>query len=74
MIFGLDAQELPEGYTPLEATAVVKALDETGGVSLVVRSTSSLNAWESLGMLDAAAASARADIVAAFDEESGDEG
>jgi hypothetical protein len=37
-IFGLDAMALPESYTPLESIAVIKALDETGQVSLLIRS------------------------------------
>jgi hypothetical protein len=58
-ILGLDVLPLPNGYTPLEATAVIKALDEEGCVSLLIRSTDGLNAWESLGMLDAAVATTR---------------
>lgn len=41
----------PEGWTPLEAVAVIKALDEEGKVRLFSRSTASLNGWESLGMM-----------------------
>jgi hypothetical protein len=53
-IFGLDAMALPESYTPLESIAVIKALDETGQVSLLIRSTDGLNTWEQIGMLDTA--------------------
>lgn len=67
--FGLDLLPLPDGYTPLEAVCVVKALDEDGSVALLVRSTDSLNAWESLGMLDVAADTTRAGLTASSEDE-----
>ena len=73
-IFGLDALELPEGYTPLEAVSVIKALDEEGRVSLLMRQTDGLNAWEALGMLEAGSTVTRDGLAAAFEDESPDEG
>jgi hypothetical protein len=72
-ILGLDVLPLPNGYTPLEATAVIKALDEEGCVSLLIRSTDGLNAWESLGMLDAAVATTRDSLVSVFEDEGPEE-
>lgn len=43
--------DAPAGWTPLEAVAVIKALDDEGRVRLFSRSTATLNSWESLGML-----------------------
>ena len=55
MIFGLETQyPLPEHWTPLEAVAVIKCLDEKGDPTLWMTSTESLNSWERLGMLTAA--------------------
>lgn len=53
-IFGLEAPGLPDGWTPLEACAVVKALDENGIVRLALRYTQGVSTWEALGMVRAA--------------------
>lgn len=68
-LMGLDVLELPEGFVPLEAVAVIKALDEESRVSLLMRSTDGLNAWESLGMLDAACATTRDGLVSSFESD-----
>lgn len=72
-MLGLDVLSLPEGFTPLEAVSVIKALDEEGRVSLLMRSTEGLNSWESLGMLAAAAAVTREGLVSVFEDEGRDE-
>lgn len=72
-VLGLDVLSLPEGFTPLEAVSVIKALDEEGRVSLLMRSTEGLNSWESLGMLAAAAAVTREGLVSVFEDEGRDE-
>lgn len=52
----------PPGWTPLEAVAVIKALDDEGKVRLFSRSTATLNSWEEGGMLLWALDAQRADI------------
>lgn len=51
MIFNLETEPLPENWTPLDAVAVVKCLDEEGNLSFVIRSTQSLTDWECYGLL-----------------------
>lgn len=56
MIFGLATdKQLPDQWTPLEALALVKCLDENGVVQLYLATTGGLTTWEALGMLTAAA-------------------
>lgn len=43
--------EIPADYTPLEAVAAIKCLDEDGNVCLVSRKTSGLAPWDAYGML-----------------------
>lgn len=51
MIFGLPPyDELPEGWTPLEAVVAVKCLDDEGNVQMFHTATEALNNWEALGM------------------------
>ena len=67
MIFGLEPREpLPEGWTPLEAVAAVKCLDERGDVGLVLAATEGLSGWESVGMLVGALDAARSDLAESF--------
>ena len=63
MIFGLETkQQLPERWTPLEAVAVIKCLDEDGDPALYLTSTHGLNSWERLGMLAAAQVTSSCDL------------
>lgn len=55
MIFGLETSDLPTNWTPLDAVAVVKCLNEDGELGFVIRSTETLSSWESLGLLEVAA-------------------
>ena len=58
MIFDLEpSDKLPDNWTPLEAVAVVKCLDENGDLSFAIRSTSTLSDWECFGLLELAAKS-----------------
>jgi hypothetical protein len=51
-LFGLTPyEELPEGWTPLEAVVAVKCLDDEGKVQMFHTATEALNNWEALGML-----------------------
>jgi hypothetical protein len=54
--------DAPEAWTPLEATVIVKALDEGGVVRIFNRSTPGLNSWEEAGMLTWALDSVRRDL------------
>lgn len=73
MIYGLDAEPLPDDVTPLEAVAVLKTLDENGEVALWIRTTASLNAWERLGMLELAAYSSKRGLQAGFEADAEDD-
>lgn len=77
-IAGLEVLDLPAGWTPLEASAVVKCLDEDGNVALFLRATETLSSWESLGMLSAARRATEDEVAAMFeaeypDDQDGDE-
>ncbi len=71
MIFGLETStpDLPENWTPLEAVAVIKCLDEEGLPSFCIRSTEGLSGWESFGLLELAAKSQAKDIIDAFEDD-----
>ena len=73
-ICGLTVRPLPEGWTPLEAVAVVKCLDQDGRTALVVRATDGLCTWDRIGMLRAAVVTNEADLAAEFIQEEGDDG
>jgi hypothetical protein len=52
MRLDLDFQnEIPEGWTPLEAIVVIKLLDGNGVLRLQQTATESISAWEVAGML-----------------------
>lgn len=72
MIFDLESGSLPDGWTPLEAIAVVKCLDEDGGVALSTRSTDGLTTWEGAGMLLAAMDTWREDLRDGFERDDED--
>lgn len=65
-VYNLDLESLPENTTPLEAVVVIKTLDEEGEVSLWIRSSAGLNAWEQLGMLEIAAYSTKRSLQGTF--------
>lgn len=74
MIFGLEpVKSLPPNYTPLEAVAIVKCLDEDGDLALSIRTTGGLTIWELVGMLTAAADTARRDCEELFEVDEPDE-
>lgn len=52
MRLDLDFQDdVPDGWTPLEATVVIKSIDELGVVRLHQTSTAAVSGWEVAGML-----------------------
>lgn len=56
-IFGLEPDNtIEDNWTPLEAIAVVKCIDEDGTVRLSFRVTKTLSQWEAIGMLRTAEA------------------
>lgn len=65
MIFNLTTSEpeLPENWTPLEAVAVIKCLDEEGSPCFAIRSTETLSGWEAVGLLEVAAKAQINDIL-----------
>ena len=71
-IYGLETQDLPDGYTALEAVCVIKCLDDEGRVTLMLRSTSGIMSWEGLGMHEAACEISRARLRSGYDAENGD--
>jgi hypothetical protein len=66
LIFGMLTEPIPERWTPFEAIAVLKCLDEDGEVALCLRSTESLRSWDSVGMLTVALDTSRARAAAGF--------
>lgn len=73
-IFGLEpTSPWPEGWTPLEGVAVVKALDKAGQVGLVLATTAGLSEWESVGMLRAATNTHEDDLRTSFLDDTDDE-
>lgn len=73
MIFGLETRHpLPDKWTPVEALALVKCLDENGELRLYQATTTGLTSWEALGMLTAAA-HAEADHGTFEDEDEDDD-
>ena len=75
MIYGLEPSnpDLPKNWTPLEAVAVVKCLDEDGHLAFVIRSTPTLSTWECYGLLDIAARSQANDILQNIENDDGEE-
>ena len=68
LVLGLEVESLPENWTPLEAVAVVKALDADGVLRLLVRPTRGVTAWEAVGMLTVAVDGQRADIIESLED------
>lgn len=67
-IFGLEPSEpMHDGWTPLEATAVVKCLDEDGNLVFAIRSTETLTDWEAFAMLELAARAQARDVLEGFE-------
>lgn len=73
MIFGLETNNLPENWTPLDAVAIVKCLDEDGELGFAIRNTKTLSTWESFGLLEIAAKRQANDILINIDDEDGEE-
>lgn len=51
LIYTLAASSINEKWTPLEAIAIVKVMDEEGKIRLCFRHTNGLSDWEMIGML-----------------------
>jgi hypothetical protein len=50
-VYGLEMADLPEGWTPLSAVVIVKALNEDGRPVWASRISEDLTSVEALGML-----------------------
>lgn len=74
-IFGLktSTKDLPPGWTPLDAVAVIKCLDEDGVPCFCIRTTETLLTWEAYALLELAATTQKADCIANFEDEDDDE-
>lgn len=73
MIFGLKTSStFPENWTPLDAVAVVKCLDENGDLSFLIRSTKTLSDWECFSLLELAARSQSNSILKNLEDEEED--
>jgi len=69
MIFGLQTSDpLPERWTPLEAVAVLKCLDEEGNVVFCVRSTETLTDMECFALLSITAQNQAQSIIDGFED------
>jgi hypothetical protein len=69
VIFGLKTRPLPTKWTPLDAVAVIKCLNEDGELGFVIRSTKTLSSWESVGLLKVATESQINDILEDIEDE-----
>ena len=71
MIFGLETSEptLPDNWTPLDAVAVIKCLDEKSELAFVIRSTETLSDWECFGLLELAAKTQAQSILEGFEDD-----
>jgi hypothetical protein len=76
VIFGLATAtpELPARWTPLDAVAVVKCLDEDGDLAFCVRATGTLSTWECYALLALAADVQRQEVVDSFESDDVDDG
>lgn len=63
---GLHLAPLPEGWTPLECTVLVKCLDADGDPTWAVRTTPGLNDEERLGALTVQADLLRKELADTF--------
>jgi len=69
MIFGLQTSDpLPERWTPFEAVAVLKCLDEEGNVVFCVRSTETLTDMECFALLSITAQNQAQSIIDGFED------
>jgi hypothetical protein len=63
---GIDLLALPEGYTPLAAIAIIKTLDDDGGIAWLVRYEKGLGGVEALGALHMAVNNLAEDVRNAY--------
>lgn len=72
-VFGLNADDLPEHWTPLEFVGVIKCLDEDGDTALSLRTSDGLRVWDSVGLLTVALDTQRAEAQAGFISDTDDD-
>jgi hypothetical protein len=61
--------QLPDNWTPLEAVAIIKCLDESGSLSYAVKSTDGLTGFECYAMLSVIAQSQARDLLDNFEDD-----
>ena len=69
MLEHLDFTELPDGFIPIEGLTILKGVDSSGHIGIVVRYTSGLSPWEAIGMLRVAENSELDHMRHAFDPD-----
>jgi len=69
MIYGLEADAIGERVTPIEAVAIIKALDENGDPVTFLRITSGLGMLECFGMLAIAAKTQERQILEGWEDD-----
>lgn len=52
--YGLDIDDLPDGWMPLELVVALRCLNEDGEETAVLRQTAGLNEYEVIGLLRSA--------------------
>lgn len=74
--FGLEVDDLPEGWQPINVIAITECIDLSdesdsgpGMHRLSTRSSSDLNVWSAIGMLEAAATDLKKQYVEKLEEE-----
>jgi hypothetical protein len=74
MIYGLEAPDLGEGVTPLEAATVIKIMDnETGGITFYLRFTDGVLSPEAYGMLKLGAEQVMHEMISLFERPDDEE-
>ena len=73
VLSGLEVQELPEGYTPLEVAMMVKTLDPDGDVCWINRFSTGPHSIEFLGALHAAILTMGRDIIQSYVPDGSDD-
>jgi hypothetical protein len=69
MIGGLECEDIPDSYIPLEAAVVFKCLNAKGQEELVTRATDGLALWDEAAVFMAAFDAARTDLASCWGDD-----
>lgn len=72
-VFGLEVEDMPANWSPLESVTVLACLDDDGQPALLIRRTESLKPWDCVGMLTVALDMEREAVQELFEPEDDDE-